>query len=346
MGTKQEQQPARKEIIEVAPGVLVLQLDINFTGLGHVNCYAMEDERGFALVDPGLPGPRSWQDLETKLDAAGIPLNRIHSVIVTHSHPDHFGGAARLRHETGADIVTHRSFRLWWESSEPEGEDPEVDERPALRPPFGRPTPWGGKPYEPSEADGRSHAEMRESMATALGAPRPSVRLDDAEVARYARRDWVAVHTPGHTPDHLCLFDPVEGVLLSGDHVLPSITPHISGLGNEADPLAEFFRSLDRMEQLEGVRTVLPAHGFPFSDLHGRVNAIKLHHYERLEKLRSASRGLGRPAPVNELMQHLFSERVWGSMAESETYAHLQHLRFAGEAHAEWRDDVLFYEIG
>ena len=42
---KQEQEDATEEITEVAPGILRLQLPIDFTGLGHVNCYALEDER-------------------------------------------------------------------------------------------------------------------------------------------------------------------------------------------------------------------------------------------------------------------------------------------------------------
>jgi len=57
--SKQEQEPASDEVIEVAPGVLRMQLPISMPGLGHVNTYALEDERGFALVDPGLPGPES-----------------------------------------------------------------------------------------------------------------------------------------------------------------------------------------------------------------------------------------------------------------------------------------------
>jgi glyoxylase-like metal-dependent hydrolase (beta-lactamase superfamily II) len=95
---KQEQEEASTDITEVAPGVLRLQLPIRLPGLGHVNCYALEDDRGVALVDPGLPGPASWAALEERLAAASIPLARVHSVIVTHSHPDHFGGASRLRH--------------------------------------------------------------------------------------------------------------------------------------------------------------------------------------------------------------------------------------------------------
>jgi glyoxylase-like metal-dependent hydrolase (beta-lactamase superfamily II) len=343
---RQEQEQARDAVTEVAPGILRMQLPIMMPGLGHVNCYALEDERGFAVVDPGLPGPDSYDALLNRLASAELPLRRLHSVIVTHSHPDHFGGAARLREETGADVVTHRDFRLWFDP-EPDAEDPEaaaVEETPpqVLQGPWERPVPWGGQPFRPPEGSvGRSAEEFRAYMTH----PRPTRRLDDADVASFARRDWIAVHTPGHTPDHLCLYDPTEGVVLSGDHVLPTITPHISGIGNSDDPLAEFFSSLDRVRTLEGVRYVLPAHGHPFTDLSGRVDEIKKHHVERLARLSSASHELGRAASVNELMQHLFSPRAWGSMAESETYAHLEHLRLAGQAGAHWEDDLLCYEV-
>ena len=78
--------------------------------------------------------------------------------------------------------------------------------------------------------------------------------------------------------------------MISGDHVLPTITPHISGLGTTVDPLKDFFDSLDLMKTFDGVRTVLPAHGLEFGDLSGRAEDIKRHHHERLEKLRTAQR--------------------------------------------------------
>ena len=81
------------DVTEVAPGVLRCQLPIDMPGLGHVNCYVLEDERGVALVDPGLPGKATFPELTARLASAGIPLARVHTVVVTHSHPDHFGGA-------------------------------------------------------------------------------------------------------------------------------------------------------------------------------------------------------------------------------------------------------------
>ena len=330
---RQEQERAAPEVTEVAPGVLRAQLPIDMPGLGHVNCYVLEDERGVAIVDPGLPGRRSFQHLVARLASAGIPLARVHTVVVTHSHPDHFGGAGWVRRETGADIVTHQRFRMIWDRTEPPDLDVE-DVAPARghgrRLPW-EPPPWGGEGHRFSR---RRRLRMRAaSLAPRLfKTPVPTVRLADAEVIRLAGRDWVGLHTPGHTEDHLCLFDPTEGVLLSGDHVLPTITPHIGGLNPHGDPLLDFFESLDKVAAYgPDVQVVLPAHGHPFHDLAGRAKAIQEHHVQRLDLLRRTTEELGRPANVQELSTHLFSARAQGAMADSETFAHLEHLRRAGE---------------
>ena len=71
---------------------------------GHVNCYAMEDARGITLVDPGLPGPKTCRELQRIMKSGGLPIERVHSVVVTHSHPDHFGQAGQFRKRFGADV--------------------------------------------------------------------------------------------------------------------------------------------------------------------------------------------------------------------------------------------------
>ena len=163
--------------------------------------------------------------------------------------------------------------------------------------------------------------------------PKPTQRIEDADRINLARREFVAVHTPGHTTDHLCLYDPEGGLMLCGDHVLPTITPHISGFGPAADPLQDFFISLDRVADFEGIELALPAHGQPFTNLPDRVEDIKRHHQERLDLLREASDKLGN-ASVHKYMKELFQQRSWGPMAESETFAHLEHLRRIGETEA------------
>lgn len=335
---KQEQEQATTDVTEVAPGILRTQLPISMPGLGHVNCYLLEDERGVAVVDPGLPGDESWVHLVDRLQRAGFGVEDVHTVVVTHSHPDHFGGAARLRHEADADIVTHETFRTLFDLAE--ANDHEDSERLDVNSPedriaamerwMARPSPWGGRRAGPSP-------EFLERMRSGGGAggsffstPRPTKPLADGQTITLARREWVAMHTPGHTYDHLCLYDPEFGVVLTGDHVLPSITPHISGLTPESDPLALFFDSLRRMADIEDVSIALPAHGHPFTDLGGRAEHIIDHHRERLDIIRTASHDLP-DGTVEDFMRVLFRERSWGEMAESETYAHLEHLRELGE---------------
>jgi glyoxylase-like metal-dependent hydrolase (beta-lactamase superfamily II) len=348
---KQEAQPASTDIAEVAPGILRLQLPVDMPGLGHVNCYALEDGDGFAVVDPGVPGRANWEALQARLADAGIPLRRVNKVIVTHSHPDHFGGAGLLAEESGAEIVTSDRFNTMWDPHD-DGDD-ELEEAAPGQPlslenlvkamagdthddegnplppsPFSRRTPWGGeRPAIPPER----RAEMRENLSdfvTWFRAPRPSVRLADEDVVRLAGREWFALYTPGHTDDHLCLWDPTEGVLLSGDHVLPTITPHISGLA-EGDSLALFMSSLDRVAALPGVALALPAHGQPITDVPGRVAAIKEHHDDRLDQLHEINARLGW-ATIEALSHEMFAPRSWGPMAESEAYAHAEHLRNQG----------------
>jgi glyoxylase-like metal-dependent hydrolase (beta-lactamase superfamily II) len=359
---KQEQEPASEEITELAPGVLRSQLPISMPGLGHVNCYLLEDERGVAVVDPGLPDKASYAALTARLKSAGYPVSRVHTVIVTHSHPDHFGGAGWLRAQSGADIVTHRSFRLMWDPTEPPDVDVEdaaaaagmdaqgaaaADDRPlphVRRFPW-EPTPWGG-PGINVPWKRRMWFRGARYLPRLRRMPTPTVRLDEASTIRLARRDWIAVHTPGHTDDHLCLFDQEHGCMLCGDHVLPTITPHIGGMGTSRDPLGKFFESLDKVAAYgTQVKLALPAHGNPFTDLAGRAQEIKHHHEGRLEKLRTTSEQLARPASVMEMSTHLFSPRAQGGMADSETFAHLEHLRLAGDMERHDNDGVLEYVL-
>jgi len=335
---KQEQEPASDEVTEVAPGVLRTQLPIHMPGLGHVNCYVLEDERGIAVVDPGLPGPEAWADLQDRLGRAGYRITDVHTVIVTHSHPDHFGGAVRLRAEAEADVVTHATFRTLVSDAVVTDSEDSADlhvndldaQLAAIERFFKRPAPWGGTRSGPGpeflarlRADYEAYGEFSFRVA-------PTRPLTDGQTIRLARREWVALHTPGHTHDHLCLFDPEYGVMFTGDHVLPSITPHIGALNEHADPLALFFESLNRIGAMPDVRIALPAHGHPFADLRGRTEGIIEHHAERLDVIRRAAANLP-DGTVDDFMRVLFRERSWGDMAQSETYAHLEHLRLSGE---------------
>lgn len=374
---KSEQLPASDEVIEVAPGVLRMQLPIWMPGLGHVNMYGLVDDSGLTVVDPGLPGPQSWKALKARLKSAGYSTKHVHTVVVTHSHPDHFGGAGRVAKEGGGKLVTHHAFQTWTvkgpnarrvlgeeEARRLEHEaamtaqsvdvhpdeiptiadvddilhdDTDEHETTAMR--WGMPTPWGAKHTGPP----LKRRLMIRFSRLLFQPPEPTHRVHHADRMQLAGREWWCIHTPGHTVDHLCLYDPENGVLLSGDHVLPGITPHVSGV-RKADSLKSYLATLDLVARLPGVDVALPAHGEVFHDVPGRVAAIKEHHYERMELLRNAGVSIG-DATVPELSHEIFPRRHWGTMAESETFAHLEHMVHAGEAERYERDGELVYRL-
>jgi glyoxylase-like metal-dependent hydrolase (beta-lactamase superfamily II) len=384
---KQEQEAAREDVVEVAPGILRMQLPIWMPGLGHVNMYGLMDDRGLAVVDPGLPGPQSWKALKTRLKTAGYKLRDIHTVVVTHSHPDHFGGAGRIAREARAELIAHRAFTTWSldrklrkqqarvsqgdaeqlerdaaavaqsvdvspdeiptvaevgdrDTGDPLLDDPTV-ERQRQSVPWGGETPWGGTRHPMPPLRRRV---MIRALSLLFSPPDPTRRVRHGEPVQLAGREWTSIHTPGHTLDHLCLYDEDHGILIAGDHVLPSITPHVSGVGNGADALRSYIATLDLVADLPGVRLGLPAHGHPFDDVPGRVEAIKRHHHERMELLRSASLALG-PATVQQLSHEVFPRKHWGVMAESETFAHLEHLVLAGQAERHREHGRLIYTV-
>ena len=343
---KQEQQKATDEVIEVGPNILRMQLPMsNFTGLGHVNSYALLDDRGAAIVDPGLPGPPTWNAIQDRLKKAGIAPKNIHTVLVTHSHPDHFGSAGKLAKEADAELVTHSAFRTWWRNDHDCEDVHDVDPEDMSDEPPWASTPWGGAAFKPPLSRRIMFRVMRLGLMSKRFVPaNPTQRVKNGDVIKLAGREFFAVHTPGHTIDHLCLHDPEGGFLFSGDHVLPTITPHVAGVGSGRDPLKLFKDSLDKVAALENITTVLPAHGNPFDDLAGRVDSIKAHHEERCAKLREISKALG-PTTVTELSHHLFRKERWGGMAESETYAHLEHMRLAGEAESHLDNGQLIYTV-
>jgi glyoxylase-like metal-dependent hydrolase (beta-lactamase superfamily II) len=362
---KQEKARASDEITEVAPGVLRLQLPMGFTGLGHVNTYVLEGPGGVAVVDPGLPGKETALVLRQRLHAAGVPMDKITEVVVTHSHPDHFGGAGLLARASSAPLVASDCFSTWWDAAEPDlAEDPAEgttadpdpyddglahDHTPRrtargrVVSPFGQPTPWGGRTFRPPLP-----VRVRFRVRSVVGgrwfaAPRVDRRVADGAEVTLAGRRWTAMITPGHTADHLCLIDGDGGVLLSGDHVLPTITPHISGLAGP-DPLADYVASLRRVAEVSDGMIALPAHGHPFTDLAGRAAAIIEHHDERIDRLEALLEA-DSPSTVDDLSMALFGPHGRDPLAVSETYAHLEHLRRADRAIRRRHGDTLLYGI-
>ncbi len=157
-----------------------------------------------------------------------------------------------LAQESGGDIVASDRFRTFFDPEDIDDReleaaddiDPSENPIPNLR--LERPAPWGGstssdRRRKPGRRCCRTTGNLS-SLPSGSGLRASSRRAADCDHITLGGRDWVGLFTPGHTDDHLCLYDEEGGVLLSGDQVLPTITPHISGL-IPGDPLLDYTRS-------------------------------------------------------------------------------------------------------
>jgi glyoxylase-like metal-dependent hydrolase (beta-lactamase superfamily II) len=160
----------------------------------------------------------------------------------------------------------------------------------------------------------------------------PDRELADGDLADVPGWRLRALHTPGHTPGHLCFIDEGSKRLFAGDHILPRITPNISlEPDGPASPLADYLLSLAKVRDLN-VEEVMPAHEWRFRGLAVRADEIAAHHERRLAELLAAIAAHPNATPW-DLASKLTWSRSWDQYsghlrvsAVTETAAHVREL--------------------
>lgn len=104
---------------------------------------------------------------------------------------------------------------------------------------------------------------------------------DKLEIGDYS---FECIETPGHSPCHICLYEPAKKILISGDHILSDITPNITIWSNGVNPLKTYLMSLDKVYTLD-VNIVLPGHRNVFSNHRKRIQELKEHHETRANEV-------------------------------------------------------------
>jgi glyoxylase-like metal-dependent hydrolase (beta-lactamase superfamily II) len=111
--------------------------------------------------------------------------------------------------------------------------------------------------------------------------------MQDGDRIAIGAREWRVVTGNGHSPEHVCLLDEANGILIAGDQVLPRITSNVSLSLSEpdGDPLGDWLASIAKLRSLPDDLLVLPSHGDPFTGLHARLDALDHGHRDRLDAL-------------------------------------------------------------
>ena len=313
---------ARRELgrgERILPGVYRLRLPLPWPGVPHCNAWAVCAGEGFVLFDTGMHQPDSLANLERALEMCSLRLEDTSLIVCTHAHSDHCGQAPVIAQRAGCQIWMHPSHALL----DSMVEDP--DAVFARRLEVAR---QSGVPAEPL----RRYAEERRPRETGFaGEIKPARDLVDGVSVATDIGEWHVHETPGHSPSHVCLFQPERRLLISGDHLLGRISLYFE-YGNSPDPVGEFLHSLDVAQRL-GARLCLPGHGRTFADVYAHIQANRRLVEERLATVAQALDG-AQPTPF-ELVPRVYGDAISAGNAHwllSKTLAYLTHLEALGKA--------------
>jgi glyoxylase-like metal-dependent hydrolase (beta-lactamase superfamily II) len=313
--------PELGDTIEVASGVHWLRMPLPFK-LDHINLWLLEDNDedgdGWTIVDTGInldEVRNTWKSILATRISRVKPLKRI---VVTHFHPDHFGLAGWLTKNSSAPLWMPREE---WAQARILSLETNANSRDVFT-----------RFYQAAgfDEDMLAKAKARPGRYSKLisRAPASFIRITDGQEIVINGRKWRSIIGSGHSPEHACLYSAELDVLISGDQVLPKITPNISVWPQEpeANPLALFLSSLEKLRGLGQRTLVLPSHKLPFRGLDMRIDELQGHHYERLGDTMNIC---SKPMNCVEVMRQLFKRELDTHQmffAVGEALAHLHYL--------------------
>ena len=329
----------RTEAIEVAPDLWQLPLPITRHSLGGANAFLIRDRDGYTLLDCGADADETWDALARQLADLDVPFSAIHTIVVTHWHPDHCGQANRVREESRAQVALHADDVPYLDYATLE----DASHRRLL-------TTWLARNGFPDDEVAALIESVR-AVDRRVEPLQPDRLFAGGEALALGRYRFEALWTPGHTPGHICLYDPSARVLLCGDHILEVVAPNV-GIHplTAGNPLPAYLDSLRDLASRDLALT-LPGHGPPIADLAGQVAELLRRQSDRRAQLLS----LLTPSPQSayELASQVWAQRGrrnWSTLqghlrrnAVGTVAAHLELLAEDGDGVVRAEDGVVTF---
>ncbi|MGX8701010.1 MBL fold metallo-hydrolase [Caproiciproducens sp.] len=319
----------------------IYRIEIPLTGspLKSLNCYFIRGTARNMLIDTGVNNAECRNELSRAMQVIGFTMENT-DLFITHAHPDHMGLVGYLskdsttvytcsycaeiltgkntRHETGYnEFLLHSGLADY---------GVRTDERPGF---------FGG--LLESEFHNIKHIHT----------------VHTGDVLQVDAMDLHVIETSGHASEHLCLYEPNQKIMFSGDHILEKISPNTiiwDEPANTRDYLGEYLNNLDKVSGL-AVDMVLPGHGNAFSSYSHRIKELREHHLKRLKNILNilGSRTMTGVEVAKEIRWQSRA-RLWDDLpdyqkvlAVAETVAHLVHLVYIGKASMKLDNDIYSY---
>ena len=310
----------------VGHGIHRIPLPLPMDGLRAVNVYLIETDDGPVLIDGGWALNVARKRFEESLSGIGYRFADIRRFFVTHAHRDHYTMASQLGTEHAIEVALG------------------ADEKPLLEllnsPTYAETSPFAVTLTEAGAPELAWGWERSERIEPDPALWRDPDRWLEGDISiSFGGREIHAIHTPGHTPGHYAFVDEAAGVLFSGDHILPTITPSVGFTGvRSPTALGDYLASLHKVRALCDLR-LLPAHGPVFASSRTRADELLAHHEVRFDLCRAALEAgaetaydVARALPWTRREHTLTDMDLFNQgLAVMETLLHLDLLELRGE---------------
>jgi glyoxylase-like metal-dependent hydrolase (beta-lactamase superfamily II) len=312
---------------KILPDLYRIDVPLPGSPLKATNSYVVKGKDRSLIVDTGWNRQDCMAALVSGLDECGVNLEQA-DFFITHMHADHAGLVSTLAKER-AIVYFGRADAEIIKFSTPEHWEKMINSARKC-----------GFPGEELEKAIGSHPGRRYSSDNSLNI---SVARDGDTIG-VGDYSFECIETPGHTPGHICLYEPTKKVFICGDHILFDITPNITLWLEDGNALKEYLSSLDKVYDL-AVELVLPGHRSIFRNQKERIRELKLHHQARLEEIISILKKREQNAfQVASQMTWDIGFRSWDLFppaqklfAFGEAMAHLRYLEEVGDV--GWREE-------
>jgi glyoxylase-like metal-dependent hydrolase (beta-lactamase superfamily II) len=273
------------------------------------------------LIDIGSGFNTANEQVLAGLDAASAALGQpmglpdLTHILITHGHIDHYGGLTQLRPQTSAQVGVHElDLRILTN----------YEERTAIVT-----HRLSGYLVECGLAPAR-HSELMNLYSVNKSLYQSSEVDFTFEAAGMQLGPFEFLHVPGHCSGQVVI--KLDEVLFAGDFVLSRTTPHMAPESLSLNTgLTHYLESLDRIRPwVTDVELTLPGHEDEIRDLDERIDAIKAHHVDRLQKTLDL---LAEPGTVSEVSDGLFGDPQGYNalLAIEEAGAHVEYLYTRGQ---------------
>lgn len=323
-------------ITEILPNLFQIKVPLPGTPLKELNSYLIKGPERHLLIDTGF-NRQECKDTLTKAFAQLEVEFADCDFFITHLHADHSGLVSSLVTDTSNVYCS------------------QIDGEAILR--FLQGNHWRlmgellirhGFPADMVDEAVNKHPASKGGASGMLYL----TSVNDGDWLEINGYKFECILTPGHTPGHVCLYEPDKKILISGDHILGDITPNITVWPQMTDSLVQYLDNLDKIARLE-VKLVLPGHRSIIQDCQKRIEELKTHHEKRLVELMSIlSQGPQTAFQAAANMTWDLTYRSWDDFplpqkwfASGETASHLEYLVENGVATKENCDGKVIFSL-